>query len=231
MDSRLRLIVRAVVLIALARCAQAETDSQTQAVIRGTGKDVTIVYRSSVTTRSHTLPAAPHAPTPAVADDTVLTEAAQMKTRGASDESIIAYLRIHQAELPTVVSTETVDQLRQAGVGRPVIASLSTLTAVEIGELGEGAVVMTAPPSGSEDLGWDGGGYPGGGYYGYGSGGFLGWGGRVGRAGRFIPDRHPFFPAFKIPAHFSRPTPVHSAHMAMGRSMGTHAGLGTTRTR
>jgi hypothetical protein len=105
------------------------------------------------------------------------------------------------------------------------------MTAVEIGELGEGAVVMTASPYGPEDLSWAGGGYPGGGYYGYGPSAFIGWGGRAGRGGRFPPHGHPFFPAVRVPGHSFRPMPVHSGHMAMGGSMAAHASPGTMRTR
>jgi hypothetical protein len=235
MGSRAGWIVRAVVLIALTRPAHAETDSQTQTVIRGSGNDVSIVYRSSATARPHGQPIAHgRAAAAAVDQETPLTQAARMKSQGASDDSIVAYLRIHQADLPTVVSTEAVDQLRQAGVGRPVIATLSTLTAVEIGETGEGAeLVMMAPDYGAADMNGAAGyadGYYGGGYYG-GYGGVGGWRGRFAPGGRFLDHRHAFFPGLRPPGHLVRPMPLPSGHMAMGRGMPAHAARGGMKTR
>jgi hypothetical protein len=219
MDSRaVRSAVFAAVSLALGYPARAGTESQTRAVIRGTGKDVTIVYRSGTK-------AAPLAR--ASAEENPLGEAVQMKSRGASDESVISYLLLHRADIPPVVAAEAVRQLRKAGAGQPVIAFLSTLGAVDIGETGEGSEIVAAPmtrigPGYAADMDWAAAGYPMGGYYGtgghFGPGGLFGSGGRFGRGGHFGSHGHPFFffHASKLFGRFfplRRPMLVHQGHM------------------
>jgi hypothetical protein len=217
MGSTGRLVFRALVLIAVACSVRAETEPQAQAVIRGTGTNVTIAYRHSVTARVES-PVASSGESP-------LTEAARMKSAGASDDSVVAYLRLKQADLPAVVSIETVDQLRKAGAGRPVIALLSSLTAIEIGETGEGgeAVAAYQPIPGAQI---DAAGYGSGDYYG--SGGYAGWGGSwggrlVGR-GHFPSRGHGFFPGVK-------PFPVPPRHMPMHPSVSVRTSHAGTRMR
>ena len=137
----------AAALAALAR-ADNPPPPQTRATIRGTGNDVTIVYRG----RTGASPrAAAEAPETARGD--VIGDAARLAARGDDDASLIAYLRLHQAELPPIVGADSVHRLRRAGAGSAVISDLSRLTALDIGETGEGAPVATSPPIG------DGGGY------------------------------------------------------------------------
>ena len=208
MDSRaVRSAVFAAVSFALAYSARAETESQTQAVIRGTGKDVTIVYRSSTK-------AAPLAR--ALAEEDPLGEAIQMKSRGASDESVISHLLLHRAEIPPVVAADAVGQFRKAGVGQPVIAFLSTLAAVDIGETGEGGEIVAAPMTGigpgyATGMDWAAAGYPMGGYYG--AGGYFGLGGRFGRGGHFGAHGHPFVHGPKLFDHFFPPRVMHHGNM------------------
>ena len=161
----------------------------TRAVIRGTGKDVTIVYRIRPAT-----PSAKAAATVPAADP--LSEAIRMKTNGDSDAAVASYLAVHEAQIPDVVGADVLLQLRRAGAGAPVLALLSSYAAVDIGETGEGG----APPSGAPadvtaygglepdlvSMGYPfyGGGY-GGGYYGGGYAGNGAWGrwGMFGRRG------------------------------------------------
>ena len=78
-----------------------------------------------------------------------LGEAIRLKAGGAGDASVIAYLQAHAAELPPVIDSEDVKQLRKAGAGKNVVAFLATVAAVDIGETGEGheAAVVSGPSS------------------------------------------------------------------------------------
>ncbi len=137
-----------------------------------------------------------------------------MKSRGASDESVISHLLLHRADIPPVVGADVLWQLRKAGAGQPVIAFLSTLAAVDIGETGEGGEVVAAPMTGigpgyAADMGWAAAGYPTGGYYGtggyFGAGGLFGSGARFGRGGHFGLHVHPFVHGPKLFGHFFPP--------------------------
>src|SRR6266699_7162653 len=86
--------------------ARGETQSRTHVTIRGTGKSVAI-ERNVAPTRKRlsettAIPASP------------LGEAVRLKAQGASDRTVISYLRAHEAELPLVVGSEDVKQLREA---------------------------------------------------------------------------------------------------------------------
>ena len=70
-----------------------------------------------------------------------MAEATRLAAGGANDDSLIAYFRTHQVELPPIVSAEAVERLRQAGAGAAVITDLSRMTALDIGETGEGSPV------------------------------------------------------------------------------------------
>jgi hypothetical protein len=127
--------------LVLVSAAQGDTQSRTHVTIRGTGENVAI-ERDEAPTRKR------------LSEETVilaspLGEAVRLKAQGASDRTVISYLRAHEAELPPVVGLEDVKQLREAGAGKSVVAYLTTVAAVEIGETGEGpeAAVSRAPIS------------------------------------------------------------------------------------
>lgn len=121
--------------------ARGDTQSRTRVTIRGTGSTV-VIERSEgpVRKRPSEATAAPAGP---------LTEAVHQKSQGASDTAVISYLRAHEAELPPVVGSNDVKQLRKAGAGKSVVAYLTTVAAVDIGETGEGheTAVSAAPVS------------------------------------------------------------------------------------
>ena len=132
------LVLSALVSVSVAR---GDTPGRTRVTIRGTGSDV-VIERSaaSVTKRVPQTAAFPAGP---------LGEAIRLKSQGAGDAAVIAYLRAHEAELPPVIDSEDVKQLRKAGAGRSVVAYLATVAAVDIGETGEGheAAVFAEPSS------------------------------------------------------------------------------------
>jgi hypothetical protein len=113
-----------------ATAARGDTQSRTRVTIRGTGS-VVVIERSAapVTRRVSEATAISAGP---------LGEAVHLKAQGADDTAVISYLRAHEAELPPVVGSEDVKQLRKAGAGKSVVAYLATVAAVDIGETGEG---------------------------------------------------------------------------------------------
>jgi hypothetical protein len=121
--------------------ARGDSQSRTRVTIRGTGSDVVIDRSAAPVTRR--VPEAPAFPTGP------LVEAIRLKAHGASDTAVIAYLHAHEAELPPVVDSEDVKQLRKAGAGKSVVAFLATVAAVDIGETGEGheAAIIAEPSS------------------------------------------------------------------------------------
>ena len=123
--------------------AQGDTQSRARVTIRGTGSSV-VIERSEGPVRKR-LSEATAVPAPAGP----LVEAVHQKSQGASDTAVISYLRAHEAELPPVVASEDVKQLRKAGAGKGVVAYLATVAAVDIGETGEGyeTAVSAAPGS------------------------------------------------------------------------------------
>src|SRR5262245_55044895 len=72
-------------------------ETNTRAVIRGSGKDVTIVYRSSTRPPSQVRPS--ETPDP-------LAEAVRLKKSGDSDASVIAFLQQNEADLPDVIDAD-----------------------------------------------------------------------------------------------------------------------------
>ena len=183
-------------IVFVASIANADTPP-TRAVIRGTGKDVSIVYQIRPTA---TAAATAHGSASAPAADP-LSEAIRMKTTGASDAAVASYLATHEAQIPDVVDADVLLQLRRAGAGAPVVALLSSYAAVDIGETGEGGA---PPPGAAADVTAYGGlepdlvsmGYPfyGGGYGGGYAGGGWGRGGAWGRGGMF--GKRGFGPGF-----------------------------------
>ena len=160
-------------------------ETNTRAVIRGTGKDVTIVYRSSTRPTSQVRPT--------VAADP-LAEAMRLKKNGDDDSAVIAFLQRNEADLPDVIDTEVVRELRRAGAGESVISALAMLSAVDIGETGEGSPQQEIPLASEATYG----GYPdlvGMGYPFYGSygGGYFGGGRFHGGFGKHVSHHRPFF--------------------------------------
>jgi hypothetical protein len=168
-------------LLALSSASSAHADAEpgARAVIRGTGKDVQIVYR------------APRAAPAARAVDPV-ADALRQKRDGATDQTVLAYLDRQRDAMPDVVGADLLRRFRQAGAGDDVIAFISASAAVDIGATAEDAAAVMAMP-GSEGAAYGGAypdlvssGYPfyGGGYGGYG-GGYGSWGNRGMRRGSF----------------------------------------------
>ena len=151
--------------------ARADTEPGARAVIRGTGKDVQIVYR------------APRSAPAARAGDPV-ADALQQKRAGATDQTVLAYLDHHRDAMPDIVGADLLRRFRQSGAGDDVIAFISANAAVDIGATAEDAPGVTTVP------GIEGGAYPDlvssgypfyGSYGGYGgSGAWGGWGMRHG---------------------------------------------------
>ena len=200
--------------------AETNTDGRARAVIRGSGKDVSIVYRAP-------LSAAPSAASSHKADP--IAEALRRKKNGAGDAALIDYLRQNQADLPDVVDASSIRQLRRAGAGDSVFDTLATLAAVDIGPTSDDA--GPSAQSGMESAA-DGGAYPdlagmgypfyGGGAYG---GGFYGgrrFGPRVMHHGSHGFPRHDGFhlktPFFGMKRPFVGNARTMPAHMARGGS-------------
>jgi hypothetical protein len=124
--------------------ASAETDLRTRVTIRGTGSNVTI-ERALV-------PVQRPAVVSGASVSAALGGAIRMKREGASDQSVGEYLLAHAPALPSIIESRYVADLRAAGAGRPLIAFLASLTAVDIGETGEGhdAVVVETSPGGDD---------------------------------------------------------------------------------
>ena len=143
MFKQLTLAAVLAVLPAVAAASDSPGDTppgRQRVTIRGTGSSVEI-ERTEASARKQLRPSAEPAG--------VLDQAADLKARGASDASVVEYLRAHQASLPPIVEAQDIRTLRKAGVGQSVVTWLSTVAAVDIGETGEGheAVVSAAPPS------------------------------------------------------------------------------------
>ncbi len=177
-------VLSAASLVAVSRL-RADTDPDTRPVIRGTGKDVQIVYRAP-----RTAPMARRAADP-------VTDALQQKRAGATDQTVLAYLDHHRDAMPDIVGAGVLQRFRQAGAGDSVIAFLSSNAAVDIGVTADDAVAVASLP-GPDDGGYGSGypdlvssGYPFYGGYGGGYGGSGGWGGWGMRRG-FFRGNHGF---------------------------------------
>jgi hypothetical protein len=211
--------------------------AQTRATIRGTGNDVSIVYKgvAEKPPKRGAAAAAKLSGGPVSAQPDLLGEATRMAEHGADDQSLINYFQTHQNDLPDIVDNDAVRKLRKAGAGTAVVTYLSRLSAVDIGETAEGPPQQYASANPGEaspgyaseypsaDMGYP---FYGsyGGYGGNGSGGF-----RHGRRG-FVGKRGPGFgfgmsrPVF--PSH-----PIASSHPSMGGMHvgGAHVGTFTRR--
>ena len=76
----------------------------------------------------------------------VLAEAVRLKRNGEDDAAVAAYLRGHQADLPSVIDAADVARLRGAGAGKTVMGYLVSVAAVDIGLTGEGSAVAANAP-------------------------------------------------------------------------------------
>lgn len=135
------LVFAASLALAATSPARGDSKTKTRVTIRGSGSNVTIEESQASTRR-------PFVGGKAVSPD-ALGEAIRLKTAGASDGDVVAYLRVHQAELPPVVEAAAVTRLRRAGAGKAVVAYLTTAAAVDMGETGEGhgaAIEYAAAP-------------------------------------------------------------------------------------
>ncbi len=125
-----RVAFAAVLAMASSAAARADTQARTRVTIRGTGSNITIEETQAPARRRFFAESA--SPTG------VIGEALRLKTEGADDALVIAYLRANEGELPPVIEAADVRQLRKAGAGKSVVAYLVTVAAVDIGETGEG---------------------------------------------------------------------------------------------
>lgn len=128
----------AAVLFASTAAAETDVRSRTRITIRGTGAGVAIERSQEPArglAREVRLPPGP------------LGDAIAMKLEGADDAMVIALLRRRQADLPPVIEAADVKLLRQAGAGKAVTQFLASLSAVDLGPMGEGheTVYVTAP--------------------------------------------------------------------------------------
>lgn len=135
-----RIAFVAVLAMASSAAARADTRTRTRVTIRGTGNNVTILE-----TPAPALARRPVFERKAAPD--ALGEAIELKTEGLDDNMLLAYLRAHEAELPPVIGAAAITRLRRAGAGKPVVAYLASVAAVDVGETGEGRepAVSNAP--------------------------------------------------------------------------------------
>ena len=116
-------------LVPVCAPAQGGVPSRTRVTIRNDGGNV-VIERTQTT-----------APKPSTVSEWTpgpLDVAADMKAAGSSDAELLSYLSAHAAELPAVIDSEDVRRLRKAGAGKEIVAYLARVSAVEIGETGEG---------------------------------------------------------------------------------------------
>ena len=209
----------AVSLCPLSVRAQDVPAGRARVKITGSGNNV-VLERQAAPQRSEPrssvfAEAAPPSPPPPPSPSPI-DLAARMKASGASDAAVISYLKSRD-DLPTIIDSADVRRLRKAGAGQVVIGWLSRVSALDIGETGEGHEAPEyAPPAPAMDYGaqvYDAGYsvpyFYGNGYYA--AGGYGGYGGvRSHRFGRFVhPGGHPVLrPGGQVP----RPTP-HTARI------------------
>jgi hypothetical protein len=125
-----RVAFAAVLAMASSAAARADAEARTHVTIRGTGSNITIQETQAPARR----PFFEKSSFPSGA----IGEAVRLKTEGADDVRVIAYLRVHEGQLPPVIEAADVRQLRKAGAGKSVVAYLATVAAVDVGETGEG---------------------------------------------------------------------------------------------
>ena len=77
----------------------------------------------------------------------ILAHAVELRQSSADDSVMLAYLRAHASDLPSVIDASDVARLRRAGAGQPAIAYLATVSAVDVGPTGEGHPMPVAMPA------------------------------------------------------------------------------------
>ena len=148
----LRIAFCALAAIGISLAASGRDETRKRVTIRGTGNDISVERSEALTA-----PARKPELTRAVAEPTVLSEAIRMKQAGRPDEEVLAYLRSHASQLPVVIDLESANGLRRAGAGKPVLAYLASVSAIEIGDSGAvGGGPEPAPsPQPEEDTGFE----------------------------------------------------------------------------
>lgn len=126
-------------LAALPICAEDVSPGRSRVRITGSGNNVVLERK-----------AAPERNAPRVAQPAppgLIDSAADLKASGATDAAVIAYLRAHGDDIPAVIDAEDARRLRKAGAGKSVMDYLARVSAVDIGETGEGHEVVYAEPA------------------------------------------------------------------------------------
>ena len=126
-------------LSALPVCAADVSPGRSRVRISGTGSNVVLERQAGPERKA---PRVAESPPPGPIDS-----AAELKASGASDAAVIAYLRAHGDDLPPVIDADDVRKLRRAGAGKGVVDYLARVSAVDIGETGEGHEVVYAEPA------------------------------------------------------------------------------------
>ena len=136
----LRIVLSALAATGITLAANGRDETRTRVTIRGTGNDITVE-------RTETLAFPEKKPELSRGDSssTVLSEAIRMKQSGGSDDSLLRYLRAHASQIPVVIDLESVNRLRRAGAGKPVLTYLASLSAIEIGDSGAVGGAATGP--------------------------------------------------------------------------------------
>ena len=134
----------------------------------------------------------------------ILSHAVELRRSSADDSVMLAYLRAHASDLPSVIEASDVARLRRAGAGQAVIAYLATVSAVDVGPTGEGHPMPVMMPAATYDSSDMSGGIPADYAY-YGGYGYLGSSGYPNRGPmrplrpHVQPLRHPH-PQISMPA-------------------------------
>ncbi|MGH9442370.1 MAG: hypothetical protein ACRD16_08835 [Thermoanaerobaculia bacterium] len=125
----------AIVLCALAVAAYDPSasgdETRRRLTIRGTGNDISVDRSETPTT-----PAKKPELSRGGAPISVLAEAIRMKESGGSDGAVLGYLKSHAFQIPAIIDLGSVNRLRGAGAGRPVLAYLASVSAIEVGDSG-----------------------------------------------------------------------------------------------
>lgn len=145
------IVFSALAAIGISLAASGRDETRKRVTIRGTGNDISVERSEALTA-----PARKPELTRAGAEPSVLSEAIRMKQAGRPDEAVLAYLRSHASRLPAVIDLESANGLRRAGAGKPVLAYLASVSAIEIGDSGAvgGGPEPASSPRPEEDAGF-----------------------------------------------------------------------------
>ncbi len=112
----------------------ADSNARSRVTIRGRGTNVVIEGdRASFPSRLN-------------AGGRLLAEAVRLKRKGEDDAAVIAYLRGHQGDIPSVIGAADVARLRRAGAGKGLVSYLLSVAAMDIGPTGEGSPLASNEP-------------------------------------------------------------------------------------